>query len=893
MRPGWAVPALLLVLVSCTRGNGSDIGPELQPLPGGDYKVLVRDDQGNPVVEALVSISGVTETATTGHTGRAMVNAAVSGTSVITVDGTNAAATDTDELGTLHISVDASGQTELPFTMFLPDVSGSTGLTMTTGTQSAPQTLADSGTGSGAELVISSGDTVSFGTASSVTVKSGPLAEGHLPGIIPMQVFTGRGVFISPVGVQFAMGASLSLPNDLALGASATADLYHLDPATGIWTNVGSGTESGGRIVAPAGSVQSGGLYCFVAASGSSSVVSGQVVDKMSLPLPGVLVRGPQATTRTDGLGRYTLPAMASLDASNNTRTVTVEFDGGRDYLPVRTTSSVTLDAATKTVNVSLDTVPVRSLRVLMIYHGVRHPLQPINMSGEAGLNIGVANGNEIAQASHDDLPTGYVGFETARPKDSQVIVRTRQVFELKGGSSTFDVRVFGEDAAWLTGGGNSTLTRVVDEVGTGPIEQADVIVGLNPGFGLEDPTNEFGYTAADIGKLGQVTAVFESNSDGRTVVSAITMVSVNTGDISLPLARALRRGLGAFQRYGMFTGNLTNTVGSNTKRVRATGTMTLQDFYNQTFLGQPTATQTPSKVDPAVTGGTTYLFGVPAGIGHLAATEGTTTGGVFTLERVGLALDLASVEGTREAQDLDLSLVANASFTVTNALVDKDASIPTNVLRFALAGELPRTTIVDIDAGIGGNMTVSGNDLIFTLPPVPSSLKSYVLGLSGSAVTSGRTITQQTFIRLDGVNTPTVPMHPAPTVTSPTPGGTISSAGFTVTLSSPANTMYTMLELSTNDDPDDVRKWTVLLPGDATSFPFVMWPAGVPSLLVSGRTWTFTATSVRIDNGPMADPIYAPIDSYVRILANWVGIGESEREVAAFASNSFTVTSN
>ena len=139
------------------------------------------------------------------------------------------------------------------------------------------------------------------------------------------------------------------------------------------------------------------------------------------------------------------------------------------------------------------------------------------------------------------------------------------------------------------------------------------------------------------------------------------------------------------------------------------------------------------------------------------------------------------------------------------------------------------------------------------------------------------------------------MPMHPPPTVTSPTPGGTISSSGFTVTLTSPANTMYTVLQLCTNDDPNDVREWTVILPSETTSFPFVVWGQGVPELLDSTRTrtWTFTATSVRIDSGPLVDPMYDEVAAYIRIVANWVGIQEANREVAAFASNSFTVTSN
>jgi hypothetical protein len=330
--------ASLLALVACQRGSGSDIGPDLRPLPDGTFRVLVRNNQGEAVTAAVVSVASVTPTAATGHTGRSVINAQISGTQLITIDGTNASATDNavaeddDELGTIAISALIADGLELPFTVFLPDVSDSAGLAVTTGTQGAPSTLNDAAASSGAVLTISAGDTVTFGVASSVTLKTGPLADVHLPGTIPGfppgQVFTGRGVFISPADVQFTIGAALSLPNDLNLAASASADLYHLDPTTGSWTRVGSGTEAGGRIVAPSGSVQSGGLYCFVTTSSASTIVSGTVVDRRSIALPGVLVRGPQAWTRTDGAGQYTLPAMARLDASGSNRTVTVEFDG-------------------------------------------------------------------------------------------------------------------------------------------------------------------------------------------------------------------------------------------------------------------------------------------------------------------------------------------------------------------------------------------------------------------------------------------------------------------------------------------------------------------------------------------------------------------------------------
>ena len=139
--------------------------------------------------------------------------------------------------------------------------------------------------------------------------------------------------------------------------------------------------------------------------------------------------------------------------------------------------------------------------------------------------------------------------------------------------------------------------------------------------------------------------------------------------------------------------------------------------------------------------------------------------------------------------------------------------------------------------------------------------------------------------------------MHPVPTVTSPTPGGTIAATGFTVQLASPDDTMYTVLELYSETvisaSLTEVREWTVVLPPDTTSFSFVELPTGVPTPLIAGRTWTFSATSVRVDSGPLLAPGLSGVTAYLNLCATWVGLKEADREVAAFASNAFTVTSN
>ncbi len=146
-----AATACLLLLLplgsACNKGSGSDIGPEIQPeLPGNAYRVLIRDDQGLGVSAAVVSVSGITQTAVSGRSGRANLLSIPSGFRLITVDGSNASATDTDQLGTLIVAASTPDGNELPYVFNLPDVSQSTGLTLSTGVQATPGILDDSGT---------------------------------------------------------------------------------------------------------------------------------------------------------------------------------------------------------------------------------------------------------------------------------------------------------------------------------------------------------------------------------------------------------------------------------------------------------------------------------------------------------------------------------------------------------------------------------------------------------------------------------------------------------------------------------------------------------------------------------------------------------------------------
>ncbi len=177
---------LLLPFGGACEQSGSDIGPEVGPeLANTDYRVLVHDDQGRGVSAAVVSITGNAQTYASGRSGRAIVLSIPSGVRLITVDGTNASATDTDMLGTLTVAAVTPDGNELPYVFNLPDVSQSVALALSTGAQAMPSILDDSAT-SGVILTVPGGTTVTFGVAPSVSLRSGSLLAEHLPGDLPV-----------------------------------------------------------------------------------------------------------------------------------------------------------------------------------------------------------------------------------------------------------------------------------------------------------------------------------------------------------------------------------------------------------------------------------------------------------------------------------------------------------------------------------------------------------------------------------------------------------------------------------------------------------------------------------------------------------------------------------
>src|SRR5262249_55805405 len=239
-----------------------------------------------------------------------------------------------------------------------------------------------------------------------------------------------------------------------------------------------------------------------------------------------------------------------------------------------------------------------------------------------------------------------------------------------------------------------------------------------------------------------------------------------NGEHLEMPLRRALRQPIGAFDRHGTATGPITGFDPTAEQRLRTTRLLELEDWFDDVFAGEPMQTSLPVKVDPTLSPGN-FRVGIAVPSGNFAVAQGHTVGGLFTLDSVGIAAALALPEGVVTPLSLALD-PANVSFTAPGAGAGLDAAFTAADLRFALAFADPSGRVVDVARGIAGNVAVSGQDVGFTLPPLAGPLAggAWLCALGASASTGTTEIAQRTLQRVRAGALPTVPFLPLPAIT-------------------------------------------------------------------------------------------------------------------------------
>lgn len=880
-----------LVGLAACNGSGSDVGPVLDRLPDASCKVLVLDDDNRGVCAATVQVGA--RSAVTGRSGRTDLLADLRGEHTVFVAAAAAAAAAGDLLPDLFVRESFAGQ-QLPKAVHLPDLSASAGVEL--GFSVAGATVLDDTATSGARIEIPAGARTGAppGLSSRYTLRTASLTTEHLPGVLPTassgaRVFS-RGIFVHDGTASFQPAATLEIPDDLQLSGGATAMLFRLDQTTGNWVQVsGSATSAGGRLRMTE-AVSTAGVYAFAVDVASVVTVRGRVLDAFGAALPCVLVHAGEARAETDSDGRFAL-AIGATFADGSARTVQLELHGGRCFRPISSVFPTALPAAGGDLQLGdlrLDTLPVGNLRVQMISRGRADPHRPLSLSSLDGNVAITVLGDERGQATFEDLPQGWFGFTTGRPIDGRQVLFGQAVGFQQFGRRWTDVNQFTLDTYWFIGARNSR-TQALDWRGGGPVRGAAIVKGAVPDAGFVQFTREGGLVITNRAFDGRATAAVRTVADGRTVTSAFTIVDPNGEHLEMPLQRADLIAPGQFDRHGVLAGALTGVALPSDLRVRSTRAMTPSEWFDDVFLGMPLASSLPIDLDPAATGDPDFRVGIGVPLGQVAAVQGSTVGGDFTLERVGILRGLATQEGVVQQRDLALAAFADTTFVAPGAANGLDPALSGNDLRFDLALGTADGLATDVVREVGGNHTIVGDDVRLLLPALTGSSAGaeWLVGLAATASAGGQTIRQRTLHRLRADATAaTVPFLAVPTIAEPLPNAVVAASGFTVRWTPPTGADYVTLELRYATGAESAV-WTAVVPGQHTEFAFVRLPSQADTPLVAGRNYTLTVTAFRIDAGPYpADP-----QSYRNVTTFWMSVDALERGVTAMASRSFQVT--
>jgi hypothetical protein len=893
---------LLLSLAACSPGSGSDVGPSLPKIPDASTRVVVLDDQGRGVVGATVTAGGARTI--TGRNGRGDFLATPRGRLVVDVDVDAAAARSGDQLADLRVALDVTGP-DLPQVLHVADLDGGTPAVLALGTQGAPATVLSSG---GARVQIAAGASVgSSATGTTVTVAAGDLQGMHLPGNLPVApggaLLFGRGVCVAPAGVTFAPAADLELADDLGVGAG-TARLFRLDPQSGEWSELAvGGTGAGGRITA-AGAVAGGGVYAF-AVEVAAATVTGRVLDAAPVPnrvadiVPDAYVRIDTVAVVTGGDGRFVATGVPATLADGSPRALAIELFAGGAWLPVRRALAAAVSGATVDLgDLQLDTMPAGNVRVQQVLRGRALALRPARASSLRGEVVIATASDAAGQTLFEDVPADYFGFQDGLARDFREVVYGQSVGFLERGRRWLDASQFFVERAWYEGA-RRTRAYVSDALGGGPIEQAWVIQGDVPGQGAAELTQEGGTVFVTRDFAGRATAVNRSARDGRVVVHAVSIVTPDGEHLELPLQRAWRAPVGAFERHGLVGGDVVGADPARGHELRVTRTLSTQEWWDEQVpgagIGAPPAV--PVDVDPAVVHDR-YVAGVPVPRGNIAIAETSTPGGLKTLQRLGLASGVEPLQGGRLARDVVLDAAATSTFVVPGALAGAPPELDASQLSVALALLQPEGRVVDVVRGLRGNHAVNGTDLALTLPPLDGALagNGWLVLLGGSWPSNGTTIRVANLVSLPRPTPSSLPSSPLgdvrfapfPTLTSPANGAVVAAAdGITVQFALPPGTVYGVVELRADDGTERLL-WQAWVPPVLTQFAFVRLPPEAPTPLVPGRTYTLTVAAYFGDGAVIgADGPYRCATTFLQ------SIGPVETGLNQVTSRAVQVTTN
>lgn len=852
----WCVVGLC-GLAAC-KGDGSDVGPSFAPLPQAYGKVQVFDDAGRGVVGAVVTVPELNVQGTTGRNGRADLYTSLPAAVRVRVDGRYAAAVDVDDLGALEVVAPANR--DLSVALYLPGYAATARATVTGGVQTTEIVIQEP---SGATLRIASGGSVAFAGAATGEIKLGTLAAEHLPGPLPSAAgawLFSSGYSIVPSDVAFTQ-ATLD-----ALQLTGSEVLFRFDEVSGTWQQ--------------AIAIAQGGLYCkatdvpATTATGHVAAAAGQLVN----------VDGRWAVT--DSSGDFSIAAIPAELGNGAARNANIEIVAGGGYVPRRVADSRPLTLGTSALGeFAFATAPSANVRMQYVRRGRAEGNRHASLSSSVSPVAMAASADASGRVLFEDVPSGWMGSQAGHPRHQEEAFFLQLAFRANGGSRTVDAYAPFAQTPWWEGGRRSR-TFVTDNLGGGPLAGAIVVAGATADSGYQDTARDYGGLYLDRGFSGRATAAHSSTADGRTVVSAVSIVNPDGEHIELPLERARWAPLAAFARHGLVAGNLLGADPMKSHQVHAHRVWERENWWNAVVEGDEDSVRAPRDVDVAVTHDT-FVIGVPAPAGQVIGAEFDTSGATRTLARCGFAFEVIAAEGQRTALDLSLAHTADAPFVVAKALEGLDPALAAAPLSVDLALQRADGRVVDVARDLTGNHEVNGDDVTLRIPSLSGTLAgANWLAASSIFATVGDEVLAQRSVGTLAETGITLPLLAIPSVTAPLPNATVAAAGFTVEYSLPQDCSYARLDL-VSADATSLHTWRVYLPPESTSFAFVTLPSQASTPLVANRTYKLTLTAYRADATPFpaVERPYSIISSFLQSMS------PAELGVRAIASRAFDIT--
>lgn len=896
----------LLFLAACT-GNGSEIGPVVPELPGHVFSGQVLAADGSPIVGAAVSLSGSGVAGVSDRWGRFRLPQPPYGDDLLIVDARTGAANGVGEaFPKIRVPATVNASTPHPVPLVLPNLADAAN-------QAEQRTVAvGSALGAGDNLVVSgAGLTLTLNGAqvdwttpadhageTQVSMSVAILPSHQSPvrlEVLGTPILAALVFWLDPEDVNFTVPASLSYTSGFFPNGQNGVVLFRYDPETELWTSSGAASVAGG-VVTVASGVSAGGLHALgVVGCGSSTTISGRVLDAAGDTLAGALVTtlfGASAVSAVDGT--FSIASVCAADGTGAALAGAVTVYGSSTQVPARVSLAPTLVASgtTDLGDTTLRTQLAGEIHFLVVQEGLALPFREVSV-GCHDLAFGARKKTDASGlVDFFDVPFAsgevfQVLTAVADPADSPISVDSGGFFFSSALAINRSLYTGPTGGFTSSAAGSSVLVTVLREDSDAPIENAFVMVGTDPATTQKGWTNSSGQIQISVPASPTITAGVRSSAPAgwgsggydlvrKTAYRTVRAVNSSSLVIRLPVAERLDTVTSPYDAFGRVAGSISLATNPTvTAPVNGSGT------YAIDLRGSPAGD--PRQLFSVLGERSDFDALTPAGTD---ASAGYSSGGAFdasfTIDAPAPRAFLAAVE--RDSASASSGLITKFGVSGVQAIapgasvsgsIALDQSIGSGTLNLTLLGLESALSPPSITMGVetAGGLAALLGDASAQLSSFNSSSGAGTLAFSnltgsllggafrfrvfGSANSGGVLRRQDVFLRVPGTSASETFLA-VPELTTPVAAGTFdpTGAGVVWTEASLAQLYRIQVTFSENVTESGVSirddfDWQVLAPTGVSSaifptLPITVSEKDVPQFFGSGKNYTIEARALR-----------------------------------------------